>query len=690
MKKKPTTQAKLLAENEDLRARLGEAEETLRAIRSGEVDALFVSGVDGEQILTLKGADRAYRVLIENMNEGALTLAADGVILYANQRFAEMLKTPLKKVIGSVILTWIAPGRQEILQSLFRKNGDQKRREQFELTASDGTLMPVSLSVSNLPITETPVSLCLVATDMTEQKRRDAMVASEKMAYELLAATRQSEQKLEQRVIERTKQFEAANKELEEKTQRLQASEEKLKAHQEELQDTNEELEEKNKLLDRQKKEVELAGIAIEKKAEEVAVASRYKSEFLANMSHELRTPLNSLLLLAQGLSQNREGNLTPKQVEFSQIIHGSGTDLLNLINEILDLSRIEAGRLDLQLGTVRVSDLADSVQASFRHVAEEKGLDLDVVVDEDVPGEIVNDRKCIVQIVRNLVSNALKFTEKGKVTVTFSHLSWADGHWEDGKGKIVHLRMTGDGSPKTDDLFLSVAVSDTGIGIASELQKNIFKAFQQADSGTSRKYGGTGIGLTISRKLAHLLGGEILLESEPGNGATFTLCLPVTEPGGRKISAGDKSTVSRHDKKKQMILNLHETDVLFKDQKVLIVDDDMRTTFALSNILAAKGMHTLKADNGDRALRLLDQEPDVDLVLMDIMMPVMDGYETMGRIRAQERFRSLPIIVLTAKAMPEDRAKCITAGASDYLPKPLDEGRLISMVQVWLYKEMT
>ncbi len=773
-------------------------------------------------------------------------------------------------------------------------------------------------------------------------------------------------------------ELKAANEELEQQTQRLTGSEERLKTQQEELEVTNAELEEKNEMLEQQKREVEQANRVVEEKAAELATASKYKSEFLATMSHELRSPLNSLLLLAQSLAQNKDGNLTDDQVESAEVIYGSGTDLLNLINEILDLSKIEAGRVDLQFGTVRVSDLADSVRVSFGQMAEEKGLKLEVGVSGDAPDEITSDRKRVEQVIRNLVSNALKFTKEGSVTVTFGQLSFVNGHWQDDTGKIADLRLPTDQSPMTNDATkspmtndrrLSIAVKDTGIGIAAEKHKIVFEAFQQADGGTARKYGGTGLGLSISRGLANLLGGEIQVQSQEGKGSVFTLYLPVKleekrseEIGDRKrrredssafrarhsaferselrtrtsiaddrenLEEGDKLILiieddsrfakvlydkchergfkclaapageaglelagkhlpdgimldirlpgmdgwavlgtlkddirTRHipvhvvsveemrteslrrgaighatkplnqeeleqafnkieatahektkrvllvedddrirrsvkqligdgdvrvdeaatgekaikalratrygclildlglpdmsggellkrveaeglklppiiihtarelteqeemelrehaesivikdvrsqerlldevalflhrvvsqmpEKKKQMIQNLHETDVLLKDKKVLVVDDDMRTTFALSRLLSERGMKALKAGNGEQALQVLDQEPDVDLILMDIMMPVMDGYEAIRRIRNSElATRKVPIIVLTAKAMPEDRQKCIEAGANDYLPKPVDQERLISMMRVWLYR---
>jgi CheY-like chemotaxis protein/signal transduction histidine kinase len=756
----------------------------------------------------------------------------------------------------------------------------------------------------------------------------------------IMALTRGLEQQ-NLRLQLQQEELRVANEELEEQTQQLQRSEEELRTQQEELRVTNEELEEKNNLLERQTKEVERARKDIEEKAESLALASKYKSEFLANMSHELRTPLNSLLLLAQGFTRNREGNLTEEQVESARIIYAGGSDLLTLINEILDLSKIEAGRIELQLGTVLVSDLAEGVRESFQHVASEKGIGLEIVVSDDALVQLSSDRKRIDQVIRNLIANAIKFTETGSVTVTF--------------GRPASETDISTSGIAVDDC-LAIAVRDTGIGIDPKLHKVIFEAFQQADGGTSRKYGGTGLGLSISRELATLLGGEICLVSEPGKGSTFTLLLPEKtdkqaetrqattpppkqhaaeekmhpqipddrssiEPSDRvmliieddhnfakllqdqchekgfkclaastgeaglelagkylpraaildlqlpgmdgwevlsalkgntrtrhipvhiisaqeastsslrkgavghvtkplklealeeafrkldQVSAGrpkrllvvdDDAAIRRNtlelisdsdvsvdeagsaeqagealrsgkydcvvmdlglpdmdggellarleregvelppvvvytardltqdeekvlreraesivikdvrsqerlldevslflhrvvsqmpERKRKVIQDLHETDALLKDKKVLVVDDDMRTTFAVSHLLAEYNMKPLKAENGERALRLLDEQPDIDLVLMDIMMPVMDGYETMQRIRDQERFRSLPIIALTAKAMQEDREKCLVAGANDYLPKPLDQERLFSLMRVWLYR---
>ncbi|MBT3381246.1 MAG: response regulator [Lentisphaerae bacterium] len=775
----------------------------------------------------------------------------------------------------------------------------------------------------------------------------------------LTAALKES-RALSEELQAQQEELRSANEELEEQTTQLRSSEEKLQAQQEELQVTNEELEEHNRALERQKREIEEANQALERtrrdietKAEELALASKYKSEFLANMSHELRTPLNSLLILSRDLADNRDSNLTADQVESANVIYSSGNDLLGLINEILDLSKIEAGRMELQAEEIAVQDLADDVQRAFRHMAEDKGLELRVEIGE-VPATIRSDRGRLDQILRNLLSNAIKFTEQGSVSVTFGQAQ-AEGCLSQGD-----LRTEG---------AMAITVQDTGIGIPAAKRDVVFEAFQQVDGSTARKYGGTGLGLSISRELAGLLGGEIQLESEEGRGSTFTLCLPLdcggtdrgaarsgsdctsdvteaeevstpttgAEPGqpvlvpddreslqdndtvilvieddryfakllhdrcherghkcliagtgedglalaeehgpaaiildlrlpgidgwnvldllkdsprtrhipvhimsgddidtevlrkgaigylakparheeleeafgriegviertvkallvveddgnlrrsiiklvgdtdvksdgvatggeaiaklksgeydcmvldlslpdmtgfdllrqvkamedivappaivytGRELTREEEKELHEHAEsiivkgvrseerlldevslflhrvvgqlpkgKRQMILDLHDADKLLRDKRILIVDDDMRSMFALSKALTRKGMQVLKAEDGEGALALLGKEPGVDLVLMDIMMPGMDGHETTRRIRAQQSFQQLPIIALTAKAMKEDREKCIAAGANDYLPKPVEIERLLSMMRVWLYR---
>ena len=777
---------------------------------------------------------------------------------------------------------------------------------------------------------------------------------SREKLQELLETTQRQAEELQTQQEE----LRVSNEELEAQTTELKISKRELQSQQEELSVTNEELEAKTNSLVEQKAEIEAHNLAlasarsdIEQKAQDLAVASKYKSEFLANMSHELRTPLNSLLLLARSLTDNRDGNLTPDQIESAKIIEHSGHELLNLINEILDLSKIEAGRMDLEIKESSIQTLADNIKAIFQPVANDKGISLTVTVSPDLPATILTDSHRLEQILKNLLSNALKFTTHGGVAVTFAAPTSA--------ATLLDRLDAGHA--------LAIAVTDTGIGISPENQQRIFHAFHQADGSTARRYGGTGLGLSISTELARLLGGEIRLQSEVGKGSTFTLLLPLrpeqplpaagasplpaskengrspettpqpSTPARTVISSisDDRQTIQADDKvvlvieddenfarilysechakkfkcllapdgeqgllladefspvaiildinlpgmngwsvldrlkknsrlrhipvhmmsveeatidamkkgaisfltkpvseealqasfariekiidreistllvvedndtmrrqiikligngdvksssattgaealasissnsfdcmvldlglpdmsgfdlldrleadhidippvviytgrelsreesqrlqhytesiiikgvkseerlldetalflhrmvdklpeqQKRMIASLHDQDQMFAGQKILVVDDDMRNTFALAKILREKHCEVTIASDGQQALAVL-AENKIDLVLMDIMMPVMDGYETIGRIRAQDRFWNLPIIALTAKAMKEDRERCMQVGASDYLSKPVDVERLLSMMRIWLYR---
>ncbi len=731
-----------------------------------------------------------------------------------------------------------------------------------------------------------------------------------------------------------------------------------LQARQSELQKTNEELGTKAKLLaeqnaevERKNAEVEQARFALEEKAAELALTSKYKSEFLANMSHELRTPLNSILILSQQLAENPGGKLSDKQVEFSRNIHSSGSDLLNLINDILDLSKIESGTVSVDIEDLSFSGLKETVNRNFRHVAEAKNLPFHVAFSDQLPDSMTSDAKRLQQILKNLLSNAVKFTTRGhvEIRVGLATQGWTPEHPILSKAPQV----------------VAFAVEDTGIGIAPEKQKLIFEAFQQADAGTSRKYGGTGLGLAISRELALLLGGEIKLVSEPGTGSTFTLYLPVhyagteagvavrVEPevgakqGGREILAlpsptelqidDDRDTIQENDAvlliieddphyarvllglardrgfkglvatkgtvglslarqmrptaisldiflpdmlgwtvlnqlkldpetrhipvqiitmeeerqhglshgafaylvkeptttgleaafdrirefvaprtkrllviedndieraamaellghddielvtvgtgteamerlraerfdcivldlrlpdisgfelldqfradarlaaipvvvftgkdlsseeqahlsaaaksivlkdvrsperlldetalflhrvvadlpadKQAMLERLHSSSEALRNRKVLVVDDDARNIFALTSLLENHDMDVISATNGRRAIEIIDETPDLSIVLMDIMMPEMDGYETMREIRRSPHHRTLPILALTAKAMKGDREKCLDAGASDYIAKPVNTDQLLSLMRVWLHR---
>jgi signal transduction histidine kinase/DNA-binding response OmpR family regulator len=752
----------------------------------------------------------------------------------------------------------------------------------------------------------------------------------------------------------RQEELTETNAQLEQQARTLQASEERLKQQQEELQQTNEELEEKAELLARQNVEVEQknrqieqARLALEDKAEQLSLTSKYKSEFLANMSHELRTPLNSLLILSKLLAGNAEGNLSEKQVEFARTIHSSGTDLLDLINEILDLAKIESGTMAVDVKPVPFDELTDFVIRSFKEMASAKGLNFDVVVHPDSPGRIHTDSRRLQQVLKNLLSNAIKFTDAGGVTFSIEP---ATKGWRPDAVTLVEAAQV-----------IAFRVKDTGIGIPLDKHRVIFEAFQQADGTTSRKFGGTGLGLSISREIARLLGGDIALRSGPGVGSEFTLYLPVSLAPGRPLedrtpdrsylparrTVVDESLVGesdveddrdslavadrvvliiendlafmrilmdrahakafkclaavrgdvglalarrfrpdaitldldlpgldgwsvldrlKHDpetrhipvhiismldeaqrgmrlgamaylskpverealdeafasirgfidrkvrnllvvednaqerraiveligngdvrttavataaealsklandtfdcvvldlglgdmsgfellermkgdsslshvpvivytgqelskkdetelrrfaetiilkdvkspdrlldetslflhrveaslppEKRRMLEQLHQIDPTLAAKKALIVDDDIRNIFALTSVLERQQMEVVYAENGADGLQILERVPGVDIVLMDVMMPGMDGYEAMRRIREKREFKELPIIALTAKAMKGDREKCIQAGASDYVTKPVDTDQLLSLLRVWL-----
>lgn len=770
---------------------------------------------------------------------------------------------------------------------------------------------------------------------------------------ELLEETQRQAEELEAQQEE----LRQINEELEEKTKMLEKSEVQLKTQQEELQQTNEELEEKANLLEEQKDKLEVAKMEVETKARELEITSKYKSEFLANMSHELRTPLNSILILAQLLSDNKNDVLTAKEIEFSRSIHSSGVDLLNLINEILDLSKVESGKISLDIDRINIHEVKGNLESMFKEIANNKLIDFEINFWNENPDRfLTNDKQRLEQILRNLLSNAFKFTPRGgKVKMDISTKPPAE--------KLRNSKL------RHSDGIISFSVSDSGIGIAKDKQTIIFEAFQQADGSTKRKYGGTGLGLSISRELASAMGGEIHLSSDEGKGSVFTLYLPLnfengtvkSEPNnikapipqtvvvetpntesdtfvaeenvfddrysleennktiliieddekfakvlldfvrekqykgivankgntglslaryhrpdaiildmklpemdgadvlkqlkndpelrhipvqifsgyddrrkeGLELGAFDfiQKPVSQNDlhnafgrieeivnkklkkllivednvtqnnairelignsdvksfsaytgteaitmmekekfdciivdlvlpdmtgidllekiktnsllnkipvivytgkelskeeatrlnklantvvlktadsqerlldettlflhrvesklpkEKQQIIRKLHRTEELLKNKKILIVDDDIRNIYSLSNALDEEGLKCVTAENGKAALKLLEEQPDVDIILMDVMMPEMDGYEATQEIRKIQQFDKIPIIALTAKAMKGDREKCLQAGMSDYIAKPVNVEQLLSLMRVWLYK---
>ncbi|MFF7178333.1 HAMP domain-containing protein [Streptomyces sp. NPDC008121] len=625
----------------------------------------------------------------------------------------------------------------------------------------------------------------------------------------------------------------------------LRARSEELQVQQEELQRSNAELEDKAALLASQNRDIEAKNLEIEQarqeledRAQQLSLASKYKSEFLANMSHELRTPLNSLLILAQLLAQNPTRNLTAKQVEYAGIIHSAGSDLLQLINDILDLSKVEAGKMDLNPERVQLRQLLDYVEATFRPLTTQKNLAFGISTAPGVPVDLVTDDTRLRQVLRNLLSNAVKFTERGSV-----HLSIEPAADHELPG-TVHR----------GGAVVAFRVKDTGIGIAHQHLEAIFGAFQQADGTTNRKYGGTGLGLSISREIAYLLGGALTADSEPGEGSTFTLYLPVAradfqaqtahetgapdndgEPGAiedssgrparaalppipqprqprrllvieersrgllslvaensvaeltdsrdltdqadieviaavgpqeaatalatqpfhcvvleldmadnealhfldamdgdaalrtvpvlahnnRRLAAEHERTLQARARKRplellssldelreRIALHLladqpgdvvpllrgeqrqhapHTVDGALHGRTVLVVDDDARNLYALSGILELHGIEVLHAENGRKGIEALAAHPDIDLILMDVMMPEMDGYAATASIRQMPAYAGLPIVAVTAKAMPGDREKSLASGASDYVTKPVDADDLIACIRRWL-----
>ncbi|MDT7841681.1 HAMP domain-containing protein [Streptomyces justiciae] len=529
-------------------------------------------------------------------------------------------------------------------------------------------------------------------------------------------------------------------KQSQELTEQLRERSAELENRQKALQSSNAELEEKAELLAQQNRDIEVKNTEIEEarqvleeRAEQLAVSMRYKSEFLANMSHELRTPLNSLLILAKLLADNADANLTPKQVEFAETIHGAGSDLLQLINDILDLSKVEAGKMDVSPTRIALVQLVDYVEATFRPLTAEKGLDLSVRVSPELPATLHTDEQRLLQVLRNLLSNAVKFTDSGSVELVIRPAN-ADVPMQ------IREQLLETGSLRDPDAALiAFSVTDTGIGIAASKMRVIFEAFKQADGTTSRKYGGTGLGLSISREIAQLLGGEIHAQSEPGRGSTFTLYLPLhpselppqgyqqpmpaleagellasesnglsevevetpaevrsyqeTQNGAAALFRRRRRTLPEVEQRPEEQWSATEQNqatevrrgIRFGGEKVLIVDDDIRNVFALTSVLEQHGLSVLYAENGREGIEVLEQHDDVTVVLMDIMMPEMDGYATTTAIRRMPQFAGLPIIALTAKAMKGDREKAIESGASDYVTKPVDPDHLLAVMEQWM-----
>ncbi|MDF2188172.1 response regulator [Paraflavitalea sp. CAU 1676] len=483
-------------------------------------------------------------------------------------------------------------------------------------------------------------------------------IENRRRLQELLEETQSQSEELQAQHNE----MENVNSELEAQTERLQASEEELKVQQEELMEANGELEERARQLEEKNQLVFERNLEIQRKAEELEQSTRYKSEFLANMSHELRTPLNSILLLSRLMSENNETNRSNEQIEYAKVIQSSGQGLLSLIDEILDLSRIEAGKMELHYGDVAVQDMVQGMIALFDPIAKEKGITFKAQIGSEVPGIIETDRLRLEQILKNLIANALKFTSKG----------------------YVQLSIT---MPASNDHRVMFTVKDTGIGISRDKQQVIFEAFQQADGSTRRKYGGTGLGLSISRELARLLGGEILLESEPGQGSSFSLCIPASkaiatyvrtseaveavEVTPVPLAAAAPAPELRQRYLSEVIPDNVPDDRLtigHRDKVILIVEDDTNFAKSLLEYTRAKGYKGVVCVRGDEALPLTLEYMPVG-ILLDIQLPVKDGWEIMEELKNNIATRHIPVHMMSAY---DGKYKSLSKGAVDFINKPV------------------
>ncbi|MGA9382309.1 MAG: response regulator, partial [Phormidium sp.] len=528
----------------------------------------------------------------------------------------------------------------------------------------------------------------------------DQLTESIAIVLNTIAASMRTEELLKQsqslaeELRSQQKELTETNQRLEQQAKTLQASEELLKRQQEQLQQTNEELEEKAELLAAQKREVERknreieqARISLEEKAEQLALTSRYKSEFLANMSHELRTPLNSLLILARLLTDNGEGNLSAKQVEYARTIYSAGNDLLGLINDILDLAKIESGTMSVEVNQTLFTELQNHVDRNFRQIAQDKKLDFILQFDAGLPRGIYTDSKRLQQILKNLLANAFKFTEKGQVSL---NVRVANQGWSSDIASLNHANMV-----------IAFAVIDTGIGIPPEKQQIIFEAFQQADGTTSRKYGGTGLGLSISREIARLLGGEIKLISEVGKGSTFTLYLPQTylsQEGvknrrdgedrknrekitplvsflGKNTESGEKVNVSQSPTVNMQFREIEDDRDLIQpgDRTLLIVEDDLKFARILLDMVKEQGFKGLVATRGDQGLAMA-REFKPTAIILDIRLPIMDGWAILDRLKHDPNTRHIPVHIMSVE---EGKQRSLQQGAIAYLQKPISSEAL-------------
>ncbi len=513
-------------------------------------------------------------------------------------------------------------------------------------------ILPLTFSNDVIAVVEIGLLRNLTTNELSFLKNNSEAIGiglNAALDYEKLQHLLEETQSQSEELQSQHSELENLNTELEAQAQKLQASEEELRVQQEELQQTNEELEERSVMLEEK-------NMDIHKKAEELALATRYKSEFLANMSHELRTPLNSILLLSRLLAENNDKNLNSDQVEYAKVIQSSGNGLLGLIDEILDLSKIEAGKMKLEYEHIPINQLTDDLQSLFKPIATDKKIELNFILHKDIPQVIETDRMRLDQILKNLISNALKFTSKGSVK--------------------VEIRNVPD-----NDKLICFEVADTGIGIPKEKQQLIFEAFQQADGSTKRKYGGTGLGLSISRELIRLLNGEIKLRSEPGKGSVFTLYVPIIrssnpafpndpDPKQETISAAPKSKIESEE----YLLPIPKAvpddkgSITKKDKSILIIEDDTVLAKSLLEYTRQKGYKGIVSVRGDEGLELALKYKPVG-ILLDIQLPVKNGWDVLEELKNNPDTKHIPVHIMSSNKL---KTESLNKGAIDFIDKPI------------------
>jgi PAS domain S-box-containing protein len=562
------------SDDADLQTRLEEAEETLRAIRSGEVDALVVSTDHGDQIFTLKGADHPFRILIENMSEGALTVTEEGLILYANNCFAGLLELPLEKVIGASLFDFIAPDGRDVFMQLLQKKDGRRRLATLDIVSCYDNLIPAQLSLINLQMEDELSNICVVVTDLTEHKKAEAAINAERQA-------------------------------------RI--------------------------------------------KSQESERANQAKSRFLANISHEIRTPMNVIL----GMSNLAyESAHSPELKEYINMIRESTISLIELINDILDYTRIEAEGLHLAQLPIHLPSFIEKIMLSLSNEARKKGLKFIFSLDDNVPRVVLGDHIRLQQVILNLLGNAIKFTFKGEVAL---NISLDDGveKEENVTKEVVPVRFV---------------IRDTGIGIPLDKMENIFEVFVQGENIQISGQEGTGLGLPISKNLVELMRGTIGFDSKENQGSTFYFTIPFSLPvENQDANEKTKSATSRIESSGQLFENDHH-----RALNILLVEDKPMNQKMTTIYLEKKGHNVTTASNGMQALEMYKSQ-QFDLILMDIHMPVMNGFEAASLIRTLEAKEGghIPIIAVTAYAMEEDRVKCLQRGMDFYISKPIDINEL-------------